>query len=205
MRQFTTLSLFVCFLAATVQAANPVFGAYSTDSCDACLDQTYESCPGDYKTRSYATCMCAGDGSANFVTCLSSCDPNKNEPEIASSTYYGYCVLFFKELCDGAQQFLTDKIYSEQCSKEAIAAGGIGAKDDSDDDSDNDKSKSSDPDKTTDSDSEETDDASETTKTGSATKTGEKAEAAQTSNSAIGVAVTAWAIAAGLAIQLVNV
>lgn len=132
MLRSTVLSLALGLLPL-VQASNPVFGAYQTDSCDACLDQTYESCPGDYKTRSYATCMCAGDGSANFVSCLSSCDPNKNEPAIASSTYYGYCVLFFKELCDGAQEFLSEDIYNKQCSKEAIKAGGIGAKDGDDD------------------------------------------------------------------------
>ncbi|KAJ0128331.1 Uncharacterized protein HZ326_28572 [Fusarium oxysporum f. sp. albedinis] len=75
---------------------------YQTDSCDACLDQTYESSPGDYKTRTYATCILADDGSAKFASCLSSCDPDKNEPAIASSTYYGSCVLFLEELCGGA-------------------------------------------------------------------------------------------------------
>lgn len=123
-------------LSSTVLASNPVFGAYATDSCDTCLDQTYESCPGDYKTRSYATCMCAGDGSANFVSCLSSCDATLNEPANASATYYGYCLMFFKELCDGAQEFVSSDTYAEQCSKEAIKAGGIGEKgDDSGDDS----------------------------------------------------------------------
>ncbi|KAF5672799.1 hypothetical protein FHETE_3633 [Fusarium heterosporum] len=82
---------------------------------------TYESYSGDYETRSYATCM--------------------NEPTIVSSTYNGYCVLFCKGLCDGAAEFLIEKIYNEQCSKEAIAAGGIGAKDDSDDDFQSDKTR----------------------------------------------------------------
>ncbi|KAF5001615.1 hypothetical protein FGRMN_921 [Fusarium graminum] len=170
MTHLTILSLLVCLLAATVQASNPVFGAYQTDSCNACLDQTYESFPGDYKTRSYATCMCAGDGSANFVTCLSSCGPNKDEPAIASSTYYGYCVLFFKELCDGAEEFLTEKIYNEQCYKGLSPLVS---------------------DKTKDSDSEEADEANETLKTDSATKMEDRAEATHTSNSAVDVIVPA--------------
>ncbi|PNP79959.1 hypothetical protein FNYG_06656 [Fusarium nygamai] len=197
MLRSATFSLALGLLTA-VQASNPVFGAYQTDSCDACLDQTYESCPGDYKTRSYATCMCAGDGSANFVSCLSSCDPNKNEPAIASSTYYGYCVLFFKELCDGAQEILSEDIYNKQCSKEAIEAGGIGAKD-GDDDS------SSEPSKTKDSSSKETDDSGESDEANDSetTKTSGSAQATSTSG-ALATMVPAWAIMAGMGLQLMN-
>ncbi|KAM0217701.1 hypothetical protein ACHAPQ_008228 [Fusarium lateritium] len=204
MTRLTLLPL-VVLLPITVQAANPVFGAYSTDSCDSCLDETYQSCPGDYMTRPYATCMCAGDGSANFVKCLSYCDVNKNEPAIASSTYYGYCVLFFKELCDGAQQFLTEDIYKEQCSKEAIAAGGIGAKESDDDgDDDSSKSESPEPNKTKNSDSDETGDASETSKAGDASKTAAQSEATQTGNDAIASSVPVWAVVAGIGLQFMN-
>ncbi|KAM0185570.1 hypothetical protein ACHAPA_012082 [Fusarium lateritium] len=203
MTRLTLLPLAVLLLSTAVQAANPVFGAYSTDSCDSCLDETYQSCPGDYKTRPYATCMCAGDGSANFVKCLSYCDVNKNEPAIASSTYYGYCVLFFKELCDGAQQFLTEDIYEKQCSKEAIAAGGIGAKEGDDDDSS--KSGSTEPNKTKVSDSEETDDASETSKAGDASKTAAQSEATHTTNDAIASMVPVWAVVAGIGLQFMNI
>ncbi|SPJ70633.1 uncharacterized protein FTOL_00361 [Fusarium torulosum] len=204
MTRLTLLPLAVLLFSTAVQTANPVFGAYSTDSCDSCLDETYQSCPGDYKTRPYATCMCAGDGSANFVKCLSYCDVNKNEPAIASSTYYGYCVLFFKELCDGAQQFLTEKIYNEQCSKEAIAAGGIGAKDGDNGGDDSSKSESSEPNKTKDSDSEKTGEASETSQTGDASKTAGKSEATHTANDAIASSVPVWAVAAGLGLQFMN-
>lgn len=218
----TLLPLAICLLTTAVQAANPVFGAYSTDSCDSCLDETYQSCPGDYMTRSYATCMCAGDGSANFVKCLPYCDASLNEPAIASSTYYGYCVLFFKELCDGAEQFLTEKIYGEQCSKEAIAAGGIGAKDGDNGDDESSKrlveleiqsqdpklimliSESSEPNKTKDSDSKETGEASETTKTGDASSTAGKSEATQTANDAIAPIVPVWAVVAGVGLQFMN-
>ncbi|KAF9768035.1 hypothetical protein IL306_014703 [Fusarium sp. DS 682] len=179
-------------LLTAVQASNPVFGAYQTDACDACLDQTYESCPGDYKTRSYATCMCAGDGSANFVSCLASCDPNKNEPAIASSTYYGYCVLFFKELCDGAQQFLSEDIYNKQCSKEAIKEGGIGAKNGGDDDSEESDKETDESDKSDEANDSET------------TKTSGSAQSTSTSG-ALATMVPAWAIMAGMGLHLVSV
>ena len=115
-------------LASKTLAANPLLGAYPTDQCDACMDEVYTSCPGNYQDRSYATCMCAGDGSTKFVSCLSSCDPTLNEPANASATYYGYCLMFFKELCDGAQEFVDQETYEKQCSKKAIAEGGIGEK-----------------------------------------------------------------------------
>jgi hypothetical protein len=99
--------------------------------------------------------MCAGDGSANFVTCLSYCDVNLNEPANASAAYYRYCLMFFKELCGGAEQFVDEETYAEQCSKEAIEAGGIGEKggDDAGEDGDGGSDKKSDADE--DADSEE--------------------------------------------------
>lgn len=115
-------------LAVQALAANPLLGAYPTDQCDACMDEVYTSCPGNYQERSYTTCMCAGDGSTKFVSCLSSCDPSLNEPANASAAYYGYCLMFFKELCDGAQEFVDQEAYEKQCSKKAIAEGGIGEK-----------------------------------------------------------------------------
>lgn len=120
--------LFLSLLASQVLAANPLLGAYPTDECDACMDDVYTSCPGNYQERSYATCMCAGDGSVKFLSCLGSCDPQLNEPVNAASTYYGYCLMFFKELCDGAEGNVDQETYETQCSKEAIAEGGIGEK-----------------------------------------------------------------------------
>ncbi|KAG8352857.1 hypothetical protein FVEN_g9131 [Fusarium venenatum] len=205
-------------LSSTVLASNPLFGAYPTDQCDTCFDQTYESCPGDYQTRSYATCMCAGDGSANFVSCVSSCDPSLNEPAIASAAYYRYCLLFFKQLCDGAQQFVDDETYAEQCSKEAIEAGGIGEKengggsgddDDSEKESDSNGDDDSDdstaivvPTKTNESTSEKTNETDAATTTGDASKT---SETAQTTSGAKATAIPAMALFAGLGLQLINV
>ncbi|KAL6918976.1 hypothetical protein ACHAP8_008969 [Fusarium lateritium] len=216
--------LFTLLLSSTVLAANPLFGAYSTDQCDTCLDQTYESCPGDYQTRPYATCMCAGDGSANFVSCLSSCDPTLNEPANASATYYGYCLMFFKQLCDGAQQFVDDETYAKQCSKEAIKAGGIGEKgsdggsgddDDSEKESDSNGDDDSDdstgiaiPTKTNESSSEKTDETGESNETDAATTTGDvskTSETAQTTSGAKATAIPAMALFAGLGLQLINI
>ncbi|KAL3605301.1 hypothetical protein FPOAC2_00244 [Fusarium poae] len=209
-------------LSSTALAANPLFGAYSTDQCDKCMDQTYESCPGDYQTRSYATCMCAGDGSANFVSCLSYCDPTLNEPANASATYYGYCLMFFKELCDGARQFVDDETYAKQCSKEAIKAGGIGEKGNGGDGGDSEKESDSNgddddsddstgivvPTKTNESSSEKTNETGESNETDAATTTGEaskSSETAQTTSGAKATAIPAVALFAGLGLQLINV
>ena len=118
--------LALCLLKTTVQAANPVFGTYSTPSCDACLDQTYLSCPGDYQERSYGQCMCYGDGGTMTAQCLSVCDPGINEPFNVVATWYGYCVIFFKEMCAEAAEYISESRFNSECSEEAIAAGGVG-------------------------------------------------------------------------------
>lgn len=64
----------IILLFTAVHAANPIVGAFVTPQCKECLDQAYQSCPGDYLTRQYAECLCAGDGSANLVVCMSQCD-----------------------------------------------------------------------------------------------------------------------------------
>ncbi|KAJ4137286.1 hypothetical protein NW768_002868 [Fusarium equiseti] len=208
MSRLLTISL----LAAQALAANPLLGAYPTDQCDACMDEVYTSCPGNYQERSYATCMCAGDGSTKFVSCLGSCDPQLNEPANASATYYGYCLMFFKELCDGAQAFVDQETYEKQCSKKAIAEGGIGEKD----------GKSGDGDKTDDAGDDEDADSDKSTEIVKPTKTNESAsetdqstETASSSATAALVtttvsgakqtAIPAVALLAGLGLQLVNV
>lgn len=127
MTRLIIVSLALSLLFTAVQAANVLFGAYATASCEECLDQTYESCPGDYQTRSYAECMCAGDGSTNFVSCMPQCDASLNERNNAASAWYGYCVQFFKEICPSAEYYLDDEYFNDECSPEAIAAGGLGS------------------------------------------------------------------------------
>ncbi|KAH9436035.1 hypothetical protein MCOR02_004944 [Pyricularia oryzae] len=126
LRSFPALLLAVGQLAATVSAANMVFGAYGNRNCEACLDKTFQSCPGDYQTRSYATCMCAGNGGANAATCMSGyCDPSFNH--IVVMSWYMYCTMFFKELCPSAREYFDDKTWDRLCSPEEVAKGGIGA------------------------------------------------------------------------------
>ncbi|KAL6407436.1 hypothetical protein AUP68_10268 [Ilyonectria robusta] len=127
MTRLIILSLAINLLFTAVQAANPVFGAYATPSCEECLDQTYESCPGDYRKLPYAECMCKGDGGTNFVSCVPQCDASLNEPNNAAGAWYGYCVVFFKEMCPPAEYYLSDDYFNEQCSSEAIASGGLDA------------------------------------------------------------------------------
>lgn len=70
--------------------------------------------------------MCAGDGGTNFVSCLPYCDGGIDEAGIATGAWYNYCVIFFKELCPSAREHMYEDTYNEQCSEEAIAAGGLG-------------------------------------------------------------------------------
>lgn len=117
-------------LLPVVLAFNEIFGFSPSDpTCTACLDEVFESCPGDYKTRSYATCMCGGVGSTNFVGCTSnSCDPSVNSPNNAARMWYNYCTQFFPaELCPDAEQYMNADIFQDQCSSEAIASGGLGS------------------------------------------------------------------------------
>src|SRR4051812_32096857 len=114
-RLYFTIPTALGLLITAAQAANPVFGVYSSGACDSCLDQTFASCPGDYLTRSYATCMCAGDGGTNTVTCLSQCDPGLNEPANVVATWYGYCTIFFKEMCPEAKEYMSDSRFQSEC------------------------------------------------------------------------------------------
>ncbi|RBR25408.1 uncharacterized protein FIESC28_01845 [Fusarium coffeatum] len=190
-------------LASRALAANPLLGAYPTDQCDACMDEVYTSCPGNYQERSYATCMCAGDGSVKFLSCLGSCDPQLNEPANAASTYYGYCLMFFKELCDGAEGNVDQETYETQCSKKAIAEGGIGEKGGKSGDGDKTDTGSDDED----AGSDENTEIVKPTRTNESVsdKTGDASEADETDAGSKQTAIPAVAILAGLGLQLVNV
>ncbi|KAF4950249.1 hypothetical protein FSARC_13260 [Fusarium sarcochroum] len=161
--------LAVCLFTA-VRASNPVFGGYVSSSCDSCLDETYQSCAGDYKTRPYATCIC---------------DPGLNEPANVSAAWFRYCVMFFKDMCPAAKEYIETDTFDKHCSEEAIAAGGIGEKEDGDSDTDKDSESN------TDADERKTGDTSETS------------AATQTTNGATPTFIPAWAIVAGLALQLI--
>jgi hypothetical protein len=125
-RYLISVTLTLSLISTLTRAANPVFGTYTTPSCDTCLDQTFLSCPGDYHDRDYGTCMCYGDGGTNVNTCLSYCDTSLNEPANVVATWYGYCVIFFKDMCADAANYISQSRFEDECSPEAIAAGGVG-------------------------------------------------------------------------------
>jgi hypothetical protein len=125
-RNIISLTLALSLIGTIARAANPVFGTYTTESCDTCLDQIFLSCPGDYDDRSYGTCKCYGDGSNNVNTCLSYCDSSLNEPANVVATWYGFCVIFFKDMCADAANYISQSRFEDECSPEAIAAGGVG-------------------------------------------------------------------------------
>ncbi|KAH6884261.1 hypothetical protein B0T10DRAFT_564837 [Thelonectria olida] len=200
MTRLFALSLAFSLLATAVQGANVLFGAYATGQCEECLDQTFESCPGDYETRPYAECMCAGDGGANFVSCLSQCDVSLDEPAIASSQFYYYCVQFFKEVCPSAEQYLDSQDFNEQCSDDAIAAGGIGA---SGTIASEDPTATAEPTETT-GKTEATGKTETTGKTEPSETTETSEKTTQSSSGATASAAPALAVMAGLGLQLIN-
>ncbi len=114
--------LFVYFLA-TAEAANPVFGAYVTPACEACLDAAFSSCPGDYRTRDYAECMCAGKGGAQAISCSAQqCDFTINEDTEARIALSTYCVTVLKEVCPSFKDFLPQSVYERHCASTAASA-----------------------------------------------------------------------------------
>ncbi|TQV90939.1 hypothetical protein IF1G_10460 [Cordyceps javanica] len=122
----TSSFLFGHFLAA--EAVNPIFGAFATPSCEACLDDAFASCPGDYKTRTYAECMCAGiggEGGYKMVSCVAgSCDFNINENKNAAISHATYCVGFFKEFCTKSENNLPQSVYERECLSSTTEPAG---------------------------------------------------------------------------------
>jgi hypothetical protein len=94
----------------------------SSPECRSCLDQAFLSCPGDYQTVSYAQCMCAGDGSANTISCAGVCEramPGRNLGNQVAGAWYNYCTLFFKELCPDAKDFMDEEFYEKRCGPDS--------------------------------------------------------------------------------------
>lgn len=113
--------LFVYFLA-TAEAANPVFGAYVTPGCEACLDAAFSSCPGDYRTRDYAECMFSGKGGAQAISCSTQqCDFTINEDTEVRIALFTYCVTVLKEVCPSFRDFLPQSVYERHCASTAAS------------------------------------------------------------------------------------
>ncbi|KAL8287740.1 hypothetical protein RB597_000021 [Gaeumannomyces tritici] len=120
-RLFASLGLALVCLSAAANAANNIFAAFN-GNCGKCLDQAYLSCPGDYMTLGFATCMCAGKGGANVNTCLSYCDMSLNEPTNVVNALYMYCAIFFaKDVCPAAAQVFSQSTMDRLCSPDAVA------------------------------------------------------------------------------------
>lgn len=86
--------------------------------------------------------MCYGDGSTNVAQCLPSCDPGLNEPTNVVATWYEYCVIFFKDMCPAASEYISQSRFNDECSPEAIAAGGLGDSSNTTSNADNESSES---------------------------------------------------------------
>ncbi|KAL8366847.1 hypothetical protein RB595_008700 [Gaeumannomyces hyphopodioides] len=120
-RIFVSLGLALACLSTAATAANNIFSAFN-GNCGKCLDQAYQSCPGDYMTLGFATCMCAGKGGANVNTCLSYCDVSLNEPTNVVNALYMYCAIFFaKDICPAAAQIFSQSTMDRLCSPDAIS------------------------------------------------------------------------------------
>lgn len=114
--------LFGHFIAT--EAANPIFGAFVTPACEACLDAAFASCPGDYKSRGYAECMCAGEGGRKALSCSTQqCDFSINEETNVVIALATYCVGILKESCPGFKKFLPQSVYDRDCSSSTTATG----------------------------------------------------------------------------------
>ncbi|KAG4441143.1 hypothetical protein IFR05_003364 [Cadophora sp. M221] len=91
--------------------------------CNSCLNQDFASCPGDYQSVGYANCMCKGDGGPNTVTCAGICDRadtvGTNVASHVASSYYRYCIMFFREFCTDAKEYLDQETFDERCGPDA--------------------------------------------------------------------------------------
>lgn len=58
-------------LLPLASALNNVIIPLPYPECNTCVDSAVNSCPGDYETRAYANCLCAGDGGPRIVNCVS--------------------------------------------------------------------------------------------------------------------------------------
>ncbi|KAH7370692.1 hypothetical protein BKA65DRAFT_489051 [Rhexocercosporidium sp. MPI-PUGE-AT-0058] len=116
--------LATAFLCSTAYAQiNMIWLQTAYPECNSCLDQDFASCPGDYQSVGYATCMCKGDGGPNTVTCAGICDRadtvGTNVASHVASSYYRYCIMFFREFCTDAKEYLDQETFDERCGPDA--------------------------------------------------------------------------------------
>lgn len=117
------LLLAFSLFCSTAYSINMIWIDTAYSACNQCLDQTFSSCPGSYRTASYAQCMCKGDGGVNLVTCVSVCDSvdrlGTNLGSQQVSGWYGYCTIFFQDMCSDAQPFIYEDSWDKNCNADS--------------------------------------------------------------------------------------
>ncbi|KAK0622483.1 hypothetical protein B0T14DRAFT_552906 [Immersiella caudata] len=115
-------------LSSTATALNDIFIPLPYPECNSCLDTAANSCPGNYRDRTYAECICAGTGSKLIVGCVGTCDAVDTMPMGAGNKvvrgYYSYCIMFFPEMCAEAVDFVNPEFWEQTCGQ---AGGGVGS------------------------------------------------------------------------------
>lgn len=124
-RLLLSLILSLSLFQSAALAANPIWAVFS-GNCESCLDSVYSECPSNYRTLTYAQCMCGGQGAKDFVSCSSVCQTYdtsiaKNQQRLAITSWYMYCIMFFKGACDEAQALVSPDIWEASCGAAALA------------------------------------------------------------------------------------
>lgn len=106
-------------LLPAASAINNVIIPLPYEECNTCVDAAANSCPGDYRTTAYATCLCAGDGAPRIVNCLSTCNAVDTLPMGAADKvaggWYSYCIMFFPDLCAEAEFYVRPEWWAQKC------------------------------------------------------------------------------------------
>lgn len=122
--------LSLLLLLPLASALNNVIIPLPYPECNTCVDSAVNSCPGDYETRAYANCLCAGDGGPRIVNCVSTCNAVDTLPMAAGDKvaggWYSYCIMFFPELCAEAELYVQPDWFAEKCGPGANKGVGFG-------------------------------------------------------------------------------
>ncbi|KAM7211534.1 hypothetical protein V8F06_013084 [Rhypophila decipiens] len=116
-----------------VGASNPIFGGSAFSDCEDCLDRVYNYCPGSYTSKSYAQCLCDGQGAVDFIQCQALCSRYDGFTGASvGAMWQGYCIYFYPELCPQAEQWVDPSLWEGACGDGASSGGGSGSGSDDD-------------------------------------------------------------------------
>lgn len=117
-------------LLPLASALNNVIIPLPYPECNTCVDTAVNSCPGDYETRAYADCLCAGAGGPRIVSCVSTCNAVDTLPmgagDKVAGGWYSYCIMFFPELCAEAEYYVQPDWWAGKCGPGANKGAGFG-------------------------------------------------------------------------------